>query len=76
MQQGLIFDIERLAIHDGPGIRTLVFMKGCPLRCLWCDNPESQKMTPELVFSPINALDVKDVWQFVLRKRSINIMMS
>lgn len=48
MQEGLIFDIERFAIHDGPGIRTLVFMKGCPLRCLWCDNPESQKVSPEL----------------------------
>lgn len=37
---GIIFDIKRYAIHDGPGIRTTVFMKGCPLRCWWCHNPE------------------------------------
>jgi len=39
--QGLIFDIKRFAVHDGPGIRTTVFLKGCPLHCLWCHNPES-----------------------------------
>lgn len=39
---GNIFDIQRFSVHDGPGIRTTVFMKGCPLRCLWCHNPESQ----------------------------------
>jgi pyruvate formate lyase activating enzyme len=45
---GYIFDIKRYAIHDGPGIRTTVFFKGCPLRCLWCHNPESWKNNPEL----------------------------
>jgi pyruvate formate lyase activating enzyme len=44
---GLIFDIKRYAIHDGPGIRTTVFFKGCPLRCRWCHNPESWKLNPE-----------------------------
>ena len=39
---GVIFDIKRFAVHDGPGIRTTVFLKGCPLRCAWCHNPESQ----------------------------------
>lgn len=39
---GTIFDIKRFAVHDGPGIRTTVFLKGCPLRCSWCHNPESQ----------------------------------
>ena len=48
--QGLIFDIQRYSVHDGPGIRTLVFLKGCPLSCLWCSNPESQKTSPELAF--------------------------
>lgn len=38
--QGVVFDIKRFAIHDGPGIRTSVFLKGCPLKCLWCQNPE------------------------------------
>ena len=45
---GCIFDIKRYAIHDGPGIRTTVFFKGCPLRCRWCHNPESWKNNPEL----------------------------
>lgn len=42
MMEGVIFDIKRFAVHDGPGIRTTVFLKGCPLRCAWCHNPESQ----------------------------------
>jgi pyruvate formate lyase activating enzyme len=45
--EGVIFDIKRFAIHDGPGIRTTVFMKGCPLNCFWCHNPESRKMGVE-----------------------------
>ena len=45
---GLIFDIAHYTIHDGPGIRTTVFLKGCPARCLWCCSPESQKGVPEL----------------------------
>lgn len=48
--KGLVFDIQRFALHDGPGIRTTVFLKGCPLRCLWCHNPESQAFSPELSF--------------------------
>ncbi len=49
--QGHIFNIQRFSINDGQGIRTAVFFKGCPLRCLWCHNPESQKISPELLFS-------------------------
>ncbi len=47
-QKAWIFDIQRYSINDGPGIRTTVFFKGCPLNCLWCDNPESQLRLPQL----------------------------
>jgi pyruvate formate lyase activating enzyme len=47
---GIIFDLKKYALHDGPGIRTTVFFKGCPLRCLWCHNPESQSFKLELIF--------------------------
>ncbi len=48
---GNIFDVQRFSIHDGPGIRTTVFLKGCPARCPWCSNPESQCALPELSYS-------------------------
>lgn len=47
---GWVFNIQRFSVHDGPGIRTTVFLKGCPLRCLWCCNPESQRREPQIVF--------------------------
>lgn len=50
MTYGTIFDIKRYAINDGPGIRTAVFMKGCPLNCWWCHNPEGQSPRPQLIF--------------------------
>ena len=46
---GLVFDIRKFSLHDGPGIRTTVFFKGCPLNCWWCHNPESQSPAPELM---------------------------
>ena len=49
--QGIVFDTKRFALHDGPGIRTTVFLKGCPLRCQWCQNPESFQPKPEMFFS-------------------------
>ncbi len=52
MPTGRIFDIQRFSIHDGPGIRTTVFFKGCPLRCLWCGNPESIGTEPILSYLP------------------------
>jgi len=47
--RGVIFDIQRYSVHDGPGIRTLVFLKGCPLRCKWCCNPESLVKEPQFM---------------------------
>jgi pyruvate formate lyase activating enzyme len=48
--RGVIFNIQGYSIHDGPGIRTIIFIKGCPLQCLWCDNPESQHTYVEVEF--------------------------
>lgn len=47
---GIVFDIQRFSIHDGPGIRTTVFLKGCNMHCAWCHNPESFQLTPQLGF--------------------------
>lgn len=49
--QGTIFNIQRFSIHDGPGIRTVIFIKGCPLRCPWCSNPESQSRQIEITWN-------------------------
>ena len=50
--RGLVADIDHFAIHDGPGIRTAVFLKGCPLHCIWCHSPETQSFSPELLYFP------------------------
>jgi pyruvate formate lyase activating enzyme len=47
--KGRVFNLQRFSIHDGPGVRTTVFLKGCPLRCLWCHNPEGMSSLPEIV---------------------------
>ncbi|MDD4792577.1 MAG: glycyl-radical enzyme activating protein [Firmicutes bacterium] len=52
MTTGSIFDIRRYSVHDGPGIRTAVFLKGCPARCLWCHNPEGQSFKQEVMYWP------------------------
>ncbi|WP_197231865.1 glycyl-radical enzyme activating protein [Novipirellula artificiosorum] len=52
MDPGVVFNIQRFSIHDGPGIRTTVFLKGCPLQCPWCHNPESQDAKPVIGFLP------------------------
>jgi pyruvate formate lyase activating enzyme len=53
---GVVFDIKHYAIHDGPGIRTTVFLKGCPLNCAWCHNPESKRPQPEFMWWPTRCI--------------------
>ncbi len=54
--KALIFDIQSFSTHDGPGIRTNVFFKGCPLRCLWCANPEGQMPVIELFYTKMKCV--------------------
>lgn len=49
---GLVFDVQRFSVHDGPGIRSTVFLKGCPLACRWCHNPEGMRTAPEILVTP------------------------
>ena len=49
---GIVFDIKEFAVHDGPGIRTTVFLKGCPMACRWCHNPEGKSRQPQMMHSP------------------------
>jgi pyruvate formate lyase activating enzyme len=57
---GLVFNIQKYSVHDGPGIRTLVFLKGCPLRCQWCSNPESQASIQEIAFNDSKCIGVTE----------------
>lgn len=57
---GMVFNIQRNSTEDGPGIRTTVFMKGCPMHCPWCHNPESIKMSPELVWYSVRCIGAQD----------------
>ncbi|HTP07050.1 MAG TPA: radical SAM protein [Anaerolineae bacterium] len=52
MTTGIVFDIKEFTVHDGPGLRTTVFLKGCPLACQWCHNPEGQSSQPQIMRSP------------------------
>ncbi len=56
MNGGIVFSIEEFSVFDGPGIRTTVFLKGCPMRCAWCHSPEGQAFTPEWIRSPNGCL--------------------
>lgn len=68
---GIVFDIKRFSLKDGPGIRTSVFLKGCPLRCIWCHNPESQKPHPEICGDGVagREMSVDEVMAEVLEDR-------
>ena len=75
---GIVFDIQRAALHDGPGVRTVVFLKGCYLRCKWCHNPESWSPEPQVAAQPDSSgqyrtfgriMSVDEVMQIVLRDR-------
>lgn len=58
--RGFVFNIQRFSLHDGPGIRTTVFLKGCTLRCFWCHNPEGFHRQPEILFNPTRCLGDMD----------------
>ncbi|PIP05392.1 MAG: hypothetical protein COX52_12235, partial [Syntrophobacterales bacterium CG23_combo_of_CG06-09_8_20_14_all_48_27] len=55
-ERGVVFNIQRFSIHDGPGIRSTVFLKGCPLHCPWCQNPESIRLLPEIITRNIKCI--------------------
>ena len=57
-QEGMVFNIQKYSVHDGPGIRTIVFTKGCALSCRWCSNPESQNAPPELAYNQGRCLEI------------------
>jgi pyruvate formate lyase activating enzyme len=60
MESGIIFDIKKYSIHDGPGIRTTVFLKGCPLSCWWCHNPESHRIDREKLYAISRCIGCKE----------------
>lgn len=72
--KGTIFDIKKYSIHDGPGIRTTVFLKGCPLTCWWCHNPESQNRKPDIV--PAGITKRKFHQKYKINKELIGMQMT
>ncbi len=68
MQQALIFNIQKFCIHDGPGIRTTVFFKGCPLHCGWCSNPESQSGMAQLLHNPVRCVNCRSCLNYCTAK--------
>ncbi|WP_223144568.1 glycyl-radical enzyme activating protein [Deferribacter autotrophicus] len=72
MIKGIVFDIKKYSVHDGAGIRSTVFLKGCPLKCLWCHNPESQKLSSQMIFYMDRCIQCKSC-ESVCPKNSIKI---
>lgn len=75
MQQANIFNIQKFSLNDGPGIRTTVFLKGCPLRCKWCSNPESQNMDviQEDIDNNYGTMTTQEVFDIVLQDKDFYI---
>ena len=71
-----LFNIQKYSLHDGPGIRTVVFFKGCPLRCLWCSNPESQSGSPQLILDKRKASTLVGGQTLVGEHRTLDYVMS
>lgn len=63
MSQGLVFNIQRYSVHDGGGIRTIIFLKGCPLRCPWCSNPESRKAVTPTTWTKNGKTEIVGSWR-------------
>jgi len=59
-QKGIVFNIQKYSLHDGEGIRTIIFLKGCSLLCIWCSNPESQELLPQVGCNPAKCLTVDE----------------
>ena len=69
-KKGMIFNIQKFSVNDGPGIRTVVFFKGCPLHCAWCANPESQYSE---IWKNVSAAII--VWKSVRKRRLLSFQM-
>lgn len=71
-QTGIVFNIQKFSLNDGPGIRTVVFLKGCPLHCLWCANPESQLVQPQILWDEKKCIQCGHC-QNICKKKAITI---
>lgn len=75
METGCVFNIQKYSVHDGPGIRTVVFLKGCPLHCKWCCNPESQALKPQMAYNIEKCIgDVCQLCMGVCPRQNIALM--
>ena len=72
-KKGMIFNIQKFSVNDGPGIRTVVFFKGCPLHCAWCANPESQYSEMQVLWKNVSAAII--VWKSVRKRRLLSFQM-